>query len=129
MSAQTPILGENLMRLCEVVRKEHERRPPYARYAGGLLQPNTVRVIACQLIEALPPAVQLAIVEDLYSLDSIELLRGEGVFAASDSVRSHIFDLACEVVWQTLMADIDIRVEDEIREALAEGARDPGRSG
>jgi hypothetical protein len=131
MSAHSGLQGENLRRLTDAVRAEYWRRGPYEVYAGGLLQPNTVRVVACQVLDALPAAAQLAIVEDLYTLDSIELVRGDPgeVFAASDSVRSHIFDLACEVVWQTLVADIGVRVEDEIREALAEGVRDPGRSG
>ncbi len=131
MSGYGDLQGENLLRLARAVRREYWRRDPYEAYTGGLRQPNTVRVVACQLLEALPPARQLAIVEELYALDSLELLRDEPgeVYAASDSVRSHIFDLACEVVWQTLVADVRIRVEDEIREALAEGARDPDRSG
>jgi hypothetical protein len=131
MPAHLGLQGENLRRLSDAVRVEYWSRGPYEAYAGGLRQPNTVRVVACQLLEALPPPAQLAIVEDLYTLDSIELLRGDPgkIFAASDSVRSHIFDLACEVVWQTLVADIDVRVEDEIREALAEGAHSPDTSG
>jgi hypothetical protein len=131
MSAHVGLQGENLRRLTDAVRAEYWRRGPYESYAGGLLQPNTVRVVVCQLLEALGAAAQLAIVEDLYTLDSIELLRDDPreVFAAADSVASHIFDLVCEVVWQTLVADVEIRVEDEIREALAEGARDPDRSG
>ena len=116
------ITSENLLRFSEAVRTEYLRRQPYDDYSGGLRQTNTVRVVACQVLEQLPREEQLAVVWDLYTLDSVELLRDDprDVFEASDSVGNHIFDLACEVVWQMLMRDIEIRVEDEIRTALAE---------
>jgi hypothetical protein len=114
--------GESLLRFSHAVRAEYLRRPPYDDYPGGLRQVNTVRIVACQVLERLPYEEQLTIVQDLYTLDSVELLRDDPheVFAASDSIGSHLFDLACEVVWQMLVESVDIRIEDEIRIALAE---------
>ena len=113
----------NLLLFNELVRSEYWLRQPYEDYSSGLRQANTVRVVACQVLEKLSHEEQLAVVRDLYTLESVELLRGtpSEVFGASDSIRSHIFDLACEVTWQMLVSDLEIRVEDEIRMALAEG--------
>lgn len=122
MQTRFEITRSNLLRFVEAVRTEYWLRQPYDDYSGGLRQTNTVRVVACQILERLPREEQLAVIRDLYELDSVELLRDDPreVFVTSDSIGNHIFDLACEVVWQMLICDIEIRVEDEIRMALAE---------
>jgi hypothetical protein len=113
---------ESLSRFGKSVEAEYRRRPPYDDYPGGLRQVNTIRIVACQVLESLPYDEQLAIIQDLYTLDSVELQRDNPheIFAASDSIGSYLFDLACEVVWQMLVTNLEIRVEDEIRLALAE---------
>jgi hypothetical protein len=118
--SETP--RKNLPRFIEAVRTEYWLRRPYDDYSGGLRQTNTVRVVACQTLERFSREEQLAVIQDLYTLDSVAFIRDDPreVFEASDSVGSHMFDLACEVVWQTLIRDVEIRIEDEIRMALAE---------
>jgi len=121
MPTRSQTTRESLSRFREAVEAEYWRRPPFDDYPGGLRQVNTVRIVACQVLERLAYEEQVAVVQDLYALNSLELRHDPfEVFAASDTVGSHLFDLACEVVWQMLVADISIRVEDEIRLALAE---------
>lgn len=111
--------GPDLRAFIEAVREEYRRREPYEEYLGGVRQPNTVRLVAGQVLEEMAPDRQAALTGDLLRLESLSLFRElDEVFEASDSVGALVFDLACEVCWQLLVSDVEIRIEDEIRLSL-----------
>jgi hypothetical protein len=123
MPLRSRISDSQLAIFIDAARVEYLRRKPYDDLAGGLRRVNTLRLVAGEVFEGMPHDEQLAVVSDTYRLDADRLLRDrpEEVFEASDSIASHIFDLVCEVAWQELVGDISLRIEDEIRQALAEG--------
>jgi hypothetical protein len=123
MSVHSTATGTRLADFVDAVRSEYWARAPYDEFAGSLRQGNTVRVVACQVLEELSDGDRSAIAADLSRLDSLPLVRSDPreVFETSDSIASFVFDLACEVAWQSLVTDLSIRVEDEIRAALTDG--------
>jgi hypothetical protein len=119
---QSGISGRRLLDYIEAVRREYVRRRPYDDLSGGLRQTNTIRLVAAEIFEDLSGEQKLAVICDAYALDSHEFLREDPreIFQASDTIANHLFDLVCEVAWQVLVSDIELRIEDEIRMALAE---------
>lgn len=123
MRALSGISGRHLLLYLEVVRREYLAREPYEDFSGGLRQTNTIRLVAGEIFGDLSREEQLAVICDVYELDSHELLRDDPreIFQASDTVSNHLFDLVCELAWQELVSDTELRIEDEIRMALAKG--------
>jgi hypothetical protein len=120
MTAKNPPVGRELAGFVESVRLEYWRRERYEEHPGGVRQPNSVRVVAGQILEDLGPVRRSAVVAELLELESVELVSDlDAVFRASDSVGTMVFDLVCEVCWQLLVADLEVRIEDEVRAALA----------
>lgn len=111
--------GWHLRDFAREVREEYWGRGPFEEYLEGVRQPNTVRLVAGQVLEAMAPDRQTAVMGDLLRLESMALIREpEEVLQAADSVGDMLFDLACEACWQILVADIELRIEDEVRGAL-----------
>lgn len=104
------------------MRSEYVLRSPYDDLSGGLRQTNTIRLVAGEIFDDLSKDQQLAVICDAYALDSHEFLRDDPreIFKASDTIANHLFDLVCELAWQVLVSDIELRIEDEIRISLAE---------
>jgi hypothetical protein len=121
--ALSGISGRHLLLYLEAVRREYLAREPYEDFSGGLRQINTIRLVAGETLEGLAREERLAVICDVYELDSHEFLRDDPreIFHASDTVSNHLFDLVCELAWQELVSDTELRIEDEIRIALAKG--------
>jgi len=111
--------GESLQRLVDEVRSEF-----FARNAldvgPGYEQVNSARVVAIEVYDRLSVDAQVAIAAELVRANEEVLLEREAleIFTTSDSPRSHIADLICEVVYQELMDDPLVLMENETREAL-----------
>jgi hypothetical protein len=115
LSSRSPYLR----RFVSDVRSEYWSRGPFDQFLGGARQPNTVRLVAGQVLEDLPAPHRVALVGELLCLEELELIRDlDRIFRFADSVGAVVFDLACEVCWQILVSDVEIRIEDEIRAAL-----------
>jgi hypothetical protein len=123
MRALSGISGRHLLLYLEAVRREYLAREPYDDFSGGLRQTNTIRLVAGEIFGDLSRGEQLAVICDVYELDSHEFLRNDPreIFQASDTVSNHLFDVVCELAWQELVSDTELRIEDEIRMALAGG--------
>jgi hypothetical protein len=117
------ISGRHLLHYLGAVRREYLARDPYDDFSGGLRQTNTIRLVAGEVFGGLSREEQLAVISDVYELDSRQFLREDPreIFQASDTVSNHLFDVVCELAWQELVSDTELRIEDEIRIALAEG--------
>lgn len=113
--------GRHLCRLIDEVRREFFGRRPIIVFDGGMRQVNSVRVVTLDVFDSLSLDARLAVVRDLLSRNELFVIEraGECVFQASDTPSSHITDLVCEVVWQTLRDEPLVRIEDEEREATA----------
>jgi len=113
--------GRELSRFIDLVKSEYWQRSAFDDYADGMRQVNTSRVVTCQLLEGLSELRRATVVADLGLLNDPQLLRDPAEFLNAATTPSEIlFDLVCECCWQELMRDLGIRVEDEIRSALAE---------
>lgn len=117
----TTFEGLSLQRLVDAVRSEFLNRPGYHQDAEGWKQVNSVRLVAVGVVDELSVEERLDVVGDLLRLndDRILIRSHEAIFQASDAPETFITDLICEIVWQALMHDVEIRIEDEIRHALA----------
>ena len=120
MAPSLSTTGRYLRDFVEEVRDEYWCREAFEDL-GGVRQPNTVRLVAGQVLEAMAPSRQSGLMGDLLGLESMALVREpEEVLQAADSIGAMLFDLACEACWQFLVADVELRVEDEIRAALVQ---------
>ena len=105
----------------EDVRSEYWRRAAYDEYRDGLRQANTCRVVACQVLEDRSRSELLDILAGVFGLDGCEFIATPvEAFETSFTPSELLVDLICEVCWQVLMQDVSVRVEDEVRLALAE---------
>jgi hypothetical protein len=121
MALSLSTAGWHLRDFAQEVQEEYWGRGPFEEYLEGVRQPNTVRLVAGQVLEAMTAHQQAAVMGDLLRLESIALVREpEEVLQAADSVGAMLFDLACEACWQILVSDVELRIEDEIRAALAQ---------
>jgi transcriptional antiterminator Rof (Rho-off) len=114
--------GVSLRRLIQDVHDEFVVRCAYDEFELEFRQANCVRVVALDMFDRKSPDEQVAVVADLLCHNGeMRLLRGDKttVFASAESPGEIIVDLVCEIVWQVLMRDHEVRVEDEIRLALA----------
>ena len=114
------IEGGDLRLLIKEVRREFFARAACETF-GDTQQINSVRVVAIEVFDGLSVEAQLAVVADLVRVDQEPILHRstEDIFAASDSPLAFIADLVCEVVWQVLMDDPVVPMENEEREPLA----------
>jgi hypothetical protein len=113
--------GTDLERLIAEVRRRFLACPAYEEFDEGLRQVNSLRVVALEVYDDLSVDAQLAVIADLISRNrelKLHRLPAE-VFIASDSPMAYITDVVCEVIWQSLIDDPSIRMEDEAREAIA----------
>jgi hypothetical protein len=111
--------GASLRRFIDEVRREFFARR--AREVGdGYQQINSARVVTIEVYDDLSVDAQAAIAADVVrAKDEIVLIRNpEEVFTRSDTPQAYIADLICEVVYQELMDDPSVVMEDESREAL-----------
>jgi hypothetical protein len=113
--------GASLRRFIDEVRCEFFGR--LAREVGHAYQQiNSARVVTIEVYDALSVDAQAAIAADVVrAKDEIVVVRNaEDVFARSDTPQAYIADLICEVVYQELMDDPSVAMEDESREALSD---------
>jgi hypothetical protein len=111
--------GENLQRLVREVRQEFFARD--ARESGrGYQQINSTRVVTIEVYDRLSVDAQIAVAEDLMRASDEVLLHrsAEEVFSRSDTPQACIADLICELVYQELMDDPLVIMENEARESL-----------
>jgi len=113
--------GDSLLDFVESVRFEFRKRDAYSSDPNGLRFINSVRSIAVELFDLLSDDQKVVIVRDLIvGNDEILLLRPfVEVFETAGSPADYITDLICEIVWQVLMEEEDIRHEDKARQSLA----------
>jgi hypothetical protein len=113
--------GENLRRLIDEVRHEFFARSAQ-KIGDGYCQVNSARIVTIEVYVGLSVDAQIAIVTDIMrASDEIVFDRdAEDIFSRSDTPQAHITDLICEVVYQELMDDPQVIMEDESREALSE---------
>jgi hypothetical protein len=123
LEAYTEVDGSRLVGFIAAVRAEYLARKPYEELREDFRQVNSVRVVTLELFERLATAEQLGVIEDLLCHNGeVILVRSHAeIFRTADSPGTYIADVVCEVVWQALMREPAIRVEDEIREALVAG--------
>lgn len=121
LACVTEVEGQSLLALIDAVRRTFLARDPYEQRPSGRRLANSVRLVTVETFDGLSRREQVAVVEDLLFGDQeVEFLRDpQAIFHASDSPASHAVDLVCEVVWQALMREPEIRIEDEIRAAFA----------
>jgi hypothetical protein len=111
--------GASLRSFIDEVRCEFFARR--AREVGhGYQQVNSTRVVTIEVYDDLSVDAQAAIAADVVrAKDEIVLIRNaEEVFTSSDTPQAYIADLICEVVYQELMDDPSVVIEDESRKAL-----------
>ncbi len=113
--------GESLRRLVREVRREFFTRGA-EEIGDGYRQVNSARVVTIEVYDRLSIDAQIAIAADLMRANEEVVLRrdAEEVFTRSDTARACIADLICEVVYQELMDDPLVMMENENREALSE---------
>lgn len=118
----TEVEGPSLLALIDTIRRTFLARDSYEEVPSGQRRVNSVRLATIETWDGLSRSEQIAVVEDLLFGDQeIEFLRSQQtIFHASDSPAAHIVDLVCEVVWQALVREPEIRIEDEIRAAFAQ---------
>jgi len=121
MGTPTRIGAGPLVNLIDEVRAEYWRRPAYDEYGDHIRQANAVRVVAGEILEGRSAADRVKILADLQGSEELRLAcHPAEVFGTASTANEVLFDLICEVCWQILMRDLEIRIEDEIRSALAE---------
>ncbi len=120
----TVVEGSNLLSFIAAVRVSFLARHSYEEASDGCRRPNSVRRVTVELFDDLSRYTQIAIIEDLlYGGQDVEFVRPPAaVFETADSPAAHIVDLVCEVVWQALMCEPEIRVQDEVRAVLTAAA-------
>jgi hypothetical protein len=121
LTAYTPVEGVALKRLIQAAREEYVSRRAYEETPRGYRTPNSLRIIIINRFEAMSATERLSVLDDLLHRNhEVILVRHQTeVFRDRDAPSSLIADLVCEIVWQALVCDPELRVEDEIREALA----------
>jgi hypothetical protein len=109
--------ADNLQRLVDEVRREFfDRR---AREVGtNYEQVNSVRLVTIEVYDRLAAEAQAAIASDIVcSQDEIALVRDPAdIFRRSDTPQAHIADLICEIVYQQLLNEPAVAMENEYRE-------------
>lgn len=123
LAAYTAVEGSSLGSLIRAARDEYLSRDAYEESSGGFRTPNSLRIVISARFEAMSAAERLSVLDDLlHQNHEVILVRDQReVFRDRDVPSSVITDLVCEVVWQALVCDPELRIEDEIREALAGG--------
>jgi hypothetical protein len=109
--------GEALCRLIDEVRREFFARG--SRHSDPT-EDGSVRSVSIEVHDRLSIDAQLAVMADLvrYEAEIVLVRDAEDVFAASDTPRAYLADLTCEIVYQELMSDPVVMMEDESRAAL-----------
>jgi hypothetical protein len=111
--------GENLRRLVNEVRREF-----FARSAQGIRDRprriNSARIVATEVYDGLSINAQAAITADVLLANEQIVLERDGVdiVSCADTARSFVADVVCEIVYQELMNDPVVVMEDESREAM-----------
>lgn len=111
--------GENLRCLIEEVRREF-----FARSAQGVedkpRRDSSARVVSIEVYDGLSINAQVAITADvLLANEEIVLERdGDDIVSCADTARSFIADVVCEIVFQELMNDPLVAMENDSREAM-----------
>jgi uncharacterized membrane protein len=116
------VQGENLRRLIEEVRRVFFMRSASRQIGETCSHINSISVVAIEVYEALSTDARLAIVADVMrAAEDVVLERdSEEIVSCSDTARSFIADLLCEIVYQDLMNDPLVMAEEESRQALTE---------
>lgn len=120
LSGYSYVEGADLARFVLEVRNEFVSRLPFG--SDDTRRPNSVRLVAIDLLASKTTDEQLAILRDLIDANHGLVLTREDdrdVFAYSDTPGAYLADLVCEVVCQILGRDPSIRDEDDRRLALA----------
>jgi hypothetical protein len=108
--------GDELTSLALDVRREFLHRPPCS--PDDARRPNSVRLVALDLIERRSTHQQLSALADLIDRNpGLTVTRDEDrdIFEHSDTPANFVADLICEVIWQILARDSEIREEDQRR--------------
>jgi hypothetical protein len=119
-TAYSYVDGAELACLALEVRGEFIARPPYG--ADDTRRPNSVRLVAVEVIEGKTTDQQLSVLADLLDANpGIVISRDDDrdIFQYSDTPATYLTDLICEVVCLILARDPSIRKEDSRRTALA----------
>jgi hypothetical protein len=111
--------GDNLRRLVNEVRREFFERGAH-EVSDGYWLVNSARVVAIEVYDRLSIEAQIRVVVDLMQTNAQYVLSRDtaDIFARSDTTQAHIADLICEVVYEELMKDPLVAMENESREAL-----------
>jgi hypothetical protein len=120
LSGYSYVEGADLARFVLEVRDEFVSRLPFG--SDDTRRPNSVRLVAIDLLVSKTTDEQLAILRDLIDANHGLVLTREDdrdVFEYSDTPGAYVADLVCEVVCQILDRDPSIRDEDDRRLALA----------
>jgi hypothetical protein len=114
--------GESLRRLVAEVRHVFFSRSAARTIGESCRHINSISVVANEVYEGLSIDAQVAIAADVMrATDDIVLERdSQDIVSCSDSARSFVADLICEIVYQQLMNDPLVVAEEESRQALAE---------
>lgn len=119
MSPYSYVDGTDLVNLIFEVRDEFLARIPYE--LDDTRRPNSLQLVAIDLLEEKTVDEQLAIVRDLieHNPGFIVARDSSDVFVHADAPSTYIADLVCEVACQVLLRDPEIRAENGRRLALA----------
>ncbi len=114
--------GESLRRLVEEVRRVFFSRSAARTISESCRHINSISVVANEVYEGLSIDAQVAIAVDVMrASEDIVLERdSEDIVSSSDTARSFVADLICEIVYQELMNDPLVVAEEESRQALCE---------
>jgi len=121
LAAYTKVEGTALEKLIRAARDDYVSCGAYEETPEGCRTPNNLRIIVIERFEAMSALERLSVVDDLLHRNhEVIVIRHQAeVFRDRDTPSTFITDLVCEVVWQALVCDPGLRIEDEIREALA----------
>jgi hypothetical protein len=125
---QTPVVmprgygfvdGDSLWSIILRVREEFLARAPYE--LDETRRPNSIRLVALDIVESKTTDEQLAVVRDLIDLNPALIIarNGQDIFQHSDTPGAYIEDFVCAAVCQVLSRDKSIHDEDERRLALS----------
>jgi hypothetical protein len=94
---------------------------PDVIHLGEVLQPNSVRLIAIEVLGQFDASDRALILSDLLELNPELFLERdvEDIFVAASTPSDFLTDVICEVAAQPLRRDPKVHAEDELRLALA----------
>jgi hypothetical protein len=120
--ARTYVEGADLVGLILEIRAEFLARRPCAN--DDARRPNSLRLVAVDVLEGKSTDEQLAVLRDLLDANGALVVRQEeddehDIFEYADTPAAYLTDLVCAICRQILLRDPTLSEEDRRRERLS----------